>query len=154
MQAISIHRSAKIKTPPNAVDFLWYCEGVFILCFLGQIVTWQLNCLTPWPTFATNRNPFLQLTIMGPPQWTEKLTDDAWRTLNNHKSYPCAHWFWSFRGNNSVDQLWVCVKHVRELNAGKYFLRFQGFSTFTSGATRDTNFSNPFYDPVTYICTS
>jgi len=25
----------------NAVDFLWSCEEVFLLCFLGQIVTWH-----------------------------------------------------------------------------------------------------------------
>ena len=36
----------KIQTPPNAVicfDFVKVCEGVFLLCFLGQIVTWQYN---------------------------------------------------------------------------------------------------------------
>jgi len=29
----------KIQTPPNAVDLLCSCEGVFLLCYLGQIVT-------------------------------------------------------------------------------------------------------------------
>ena len=41
-----MHRSAKFQTPPNALDLLWSCEGlwrVFLLCFLGQIVTWQFN---------------------------------------------------------------------------------------------------------------
>ena len=37
----SMHRSAKFQDPPNAVDFLGSGEGVFLLCFLGQIVTWQ-----------------------------------------------------------------------------------------------------------------
>jgi len=36
-----MHCSAKFQAPPNAVDFLWSCEGVFFLCFLGQNVTWQ-----------------------------------------------------------------------------------------------------------------
>jgi len=34
----SMHRSAKFQTPPNAVDLLWSCEGVFLL-----VVTWQYN---------------------------------------------------------------------------------------------------------------
>jgi len=46
-----MHRSAKFQTPLIAVDLLWSCiwscykacEGVFLLCFLGQIVTWQYN---------------------------------------------------------------------------------------------------------------
>ena len=37
-----MHRSAKFQTPPNAVicfELVKACEGVFLLCFLGQIVT-------------------------------------------------------------------------------------------------------------------
>ena len=40
-----MHRSAKFQTPPNAVDLLdlvQACEGVFLLCFLGQIVTYNI----------------------------------------------------------------------------------------------------------------
>ena len=47
---LTLHRSANFKVPPTAVDFLYSCEGVyhkqkvwFILCFLGQIITWQYN---------------------------------------------------------------------------------------------------------------
>jgi len=42
----SMHRSAKFQTPPNAVDLLWSCEGLWrglSFVFLGQIVTWQYN---------------------------------------------------------------------------------------------------------------
>jgi len=43
----TMHRSAKFQAPPTAVDFLWSCEWVFLLCFLGQIVIndhdWQLR---------------------------------------------------------------------------------------------------------------
>jgi len=39
------HRSAKFQTLSSAVDLLWSCEGLWrgLLCFLGQIVTWQYN---------------------------------------------------------------------------------------------------------------
>jgi len=47
---MKMHRSANFQAPPNALDFLWSCEGVshkqevcFILCFLFQFVTWQYN---------------------------------------------------------------------------------------------------------------
>jgi len=47
-----MHRSAKVQVPPNAVDFLWSSEGMwkglFLLCFLGQIVTWQYNPNPNW----------------------------------------------------------------------------------------------------------
>jgi len=55
----NMHRSAKFQTPPNAVDFLWSCEGVFLLCFLGQIVTWQFNpnlLDKNWPCTVINDN--------------------------------------------------------------------------------------------------
>jgi len=39
----TMHSSAKFQAPPNAVDLLNDLvkanEGVFLLCFLGQIVT-------------------------------------------------------------------------------------------------------------------
>ena len=44
---VIMHRSSKFQAPPNVVDFLWSCEGVYhkqevcFFCFLGQIVTWQ-----------------------------------------------------------------------------------------------------------------
>jgi len=41
METVTMHRSAKFQAPPNAVDFLLSCEWVFLLCFLGQIVTGQ-----------------------------------------------------------------------------------------------------------------
>ena len=45
-EVIIIHRSEKFQTLPNAkicLDLVKACEGVFLLCFLGQIVTWQYN---------------------------------------------------------------------------------------------------------------
>jgi len=49
-QTHRMHYSVNSQTPPNLVDFLRFCEGVyhkqevcFLLCFLGQIVTWQYN---------------------------------------------------------------------------------------------------------------
>ena len=49
--------SAKFQAPPNAVDFLWSCEGVVLLCFPGQIVTWQYNpnvLVYNWPCSVMN----------------------------------------------------------------------------------------------------
>ena len=42
-QCLTMHRSANFQALPNPVDYLWSCEGVFLVCFLGQIVTWQYN---------------------------------------------------------------------------------------------------------------
>ena len=45
-----MHRSAHFQLSPHPVDFLKYFKGIyfehdicFLLCFLGQIITWQKN---------------------------------------------------------------------------------------------------------------
>jgi len=93
---VPMHRSAKSQTPPNVVDLLLSCEGVFLLCFLGHIVTWQCNPNLldyNWPCTVINDHDWqlrkgpLMIYLVCARMWDLENEENYILHLDNHSGY-------------------------------------------------------------------